>query len=58
MDNKRIEELEELRRLLLIDLRNIQIIEKKIGKTSHQEEMLNKYLDQLVEINKEIDKLM
>ena len=57
MDNKRIKELEELRRLILVDLRNIQIIENKIGKTLHQEEMLNMYLDQLNEINREIEKL-
>ena len=57
MNTKRIEELEEFRRLLLIDLRNIQLIEKKIGKTPHQEEMLNKFLDQLSEINKELKKL-
>ena len=58
MDKKRIEELEELRRLLLIDLRNIQIMEKKIGKTPHQEEMLNKFLDELSEINKELKMLI
>ena len=57
MDKKRIEELEELHRLLLFDLRNIQIMEKKIGKTQHQEAMLNKFLDQLSEINKELEKL-
>ena len=55
--NNKIKELEELRRLLLIDLRNIQIMETKIGKTPHQEEMLNKFLDQLNEINKELKKL-
>jgi len=55
--NNKIKELEELRRLLLIDLRNIQIMEKKIGKTPHQEEMLNKFLDQLNEINEELKKL-
>ena len=57
MNKEKIEELEELRRLLLIDLRNIQIIERKIGKTPHQEEMLNKFLDQLNEINKELEEL-
>ena len=53
---KTIEELEEERRLLLIDLRNLQIIERKIGKTAHLEEMLNLYLDQLNDVNKEIEK--
>ena len=55
--NNKIKELEELRRLLLIDLRNIQIMEKKIGKTPHQEEILNKFLDQLNEINEELKKI-
>ena len=57
MNQERIEELEELRRLIIFDIRNIQIMEKKIGKTPHQEEMLNKFLDQLNEVNKELEKL-
>ena len=53
---KTIEELEEERRLLLIDLRNLQIIERKTGKTAHLEEMLDLYLGQLNDVNKEIEK--
>ncbi len=54
---KRIEELEEHRRLLLIDLKNLQIIERKIGKTPHQAEMLDKFLEQLSDVLKELKRL-
>ena len=51
---KRIEELEERHRLIIMDLKNLKIMEKKIGKTPHQEEMLNKFLEQLHEVMKEL----
>jgi len=54
---QRIEELNELRRLLINDLKNIQIMKKKIGDTPHQEDMLNKFLDQLNEIDRELKEL-
>jgi hypothetical protein len=54
---KKIEELKELRRLLLIDLKGTLIIEQKIGNTPHLEEMRNLYLDQLNEIDKELTEL-
>ena len=56
MKEKTVEELKEEYRLLLMDLKNLQIIERKIGKTAHLEEMLNLYLDQLNEVKKEIEK--
>jgi len=46
---ERIEELEEHRRLLIMDLKGLEIMEKKIGKTPHQQEMINKFLEQLYE---------
>ena len=54
---QRIEELNELRRLVISDLKNIQIMKKKIGDTPHQEDMLNKFLDQLNEIDRELKAL-
>jgi CTP-dependent riboflavin kinase len=54
---KRIEELEEHHRLIIMDLRNLEILERKIGKTSHQEEITNKFLDQLHEVMKELKEL-
>ena len=56
-DKNRIEELEELIRLLKMDLRNLEIITKKIGWNKHLEEQQNFYLDQLSEFLKERDKL-
>ena len=56
MKEKTIEELKEEYQLLLMDLKSLQIIERKIGKTDHLEEMLNLYLDQLSEVKKEIEK--
>jgi len=38
-------------------LKNIQIIKKKIGDTPHQNGMLNKFLDQLNEIDRELKEL-
>ena len=56
-DKNRIDELEELIRLLKMDLRNLEIITKKIGWNKHLEEQQNFYLDQLSEFLKERDKL-
>ena len=54
---ERMNELKELRRLLLNDLKMTNRIEEKIGNTPHLEEMRNLYLDQLNEIEREIKKL-
>jgi hypothetical protein len=51
---QKIQELKELRRLLLHDLKMTNRIEEKIGSTPHLEEMRNLYLDQLNEIDKEL----
>jgi len=51
---EKIVELLELRRLLLLDLKNTNKIEEKIGNNPHLEEMRNLYLDQLNEIDKEL----
>jgi hypothetical protein len=56
-NEKRIEELKELRQLLLLDLKNTNRIEAKIGNTKHLEEMRNLYLDQLNEIERELKEL-
>ena len=58
MNNKsRIEELKELRRLLIYDLKNTNRIEEKIGSNPHLEAMRNLYLDQLNEIDRELKNL-
>ena len=54
---KRIEELEELIRLIKLDLKNQEIIKKKIGWNNHLQEAQNFYLDQLSDFLKERDKL-
>ena len=54
---EKIEELEEHRRLLIMDLKGLEIMEKKIGKTPHQQEMINKFLEQLYEVMQELKEL-
>ncbi|MDR2691736.1 MAG: hypothetical protein LBB73_05485 [Dysgonamonadaceae bacterium] len=56
-NEKKIEELKELRQLLLQDLRNTNRIAEKIGETPHLMEMRNLYLDQLNEINRELERI-
>jgi len=56
-EENRIEELKELRRLLLYDLKNTNKIEDRIGNNPHLEAMRNLYLDQLSEIDKELKNL-
>ena len=53
----RINELKELRRLLVYDLKNTNKIEMRIGNNPHLEAMRNLYLDQLNEIDKELKSL-
>jgi hypothetical protein len=57
MNKEKIDELKELRRLLVLDLKNTNRIEQQIGATPHLEEMRNLYLDQLNEIDKELKRL-
>ncbi|MCL1933118.1 MAG: hypothetical protein FWF53_04810 [Candidatus Azobacteroides sp.] len=56
-NEERIKELQELRQLLLHDLRMTNRIEQKIGNTTHLEEMRNLYLDQLNDIDRELKKI-
>jgi len=53
----RIEELKELHRLFIYDLKNTNRIEDKIGNNPHLEAMKNLYVDHLFEINREIESL-
>jgi|GEM_PF-3220976 len=56
-EQKRIEELDELIRLIKLDLKNLETIKKKIGWNSHLQEVQNLYLDQLSDFLKERDEL-
>jgi hypothetical protein len=57
VEKNKIEELEELIRLIKLDLKNQEIIKKKIGWNKHLEDAQNLYLDQLLEFMKERDEL-
>ena len=54
---QRIEELEELIRLIKLDLKNQEKIKEKIGWNEHLQEAQNMYLDQLFSFIKERDEL-
>jgi hypothetical protein len=55
MDKReRIEELMELRKFLLFDLRNTNRIEAMVGPNEHLDKMRDLYLDQLNDIDKEL----
>ncbi len=61
MENEQMKELQELRRLTLRNLKNIEIFTQKLGTTieanKHLEDMLNKYLEELKQIDDKIKKL-
>jgi len=52
---ERINELLELRRLLLLDLKSTNRIEAKIGSNEHLDKMRDLYLDQLSDIDRELN---
>jgi len=59
MDKKeRIKELMEHRELTLYDLRNANLIRKRIGENAHIDKMVDLYLDLLNSIDKELKKLL
>jgi hypothetical protein len=56
-NEQQIEELDELIRLLKLDLKNQERVKDKIGWNSHLQEAQNLYLDQLFNFIEERDKL-
>jgi hypothetical protein len=54
---ERINELLELRGLLLLDLKSTNRIEAKIGPNEHLDKMRDLYLDQLSDIDRELNVL-
>jgi len=49
------QELLELRKLILYDLRNVGIIREKTGDNEYLDDMVNLFLDQLSAINKRLE---
>ena len=54
----RIKELMELRRFLIFDLENINLLEDKAGPCEHIDQMADKFLDQLNDIDNELKSLI
>ena len=51
-------DLTALRKLIVIDLKNAELMQKKIGDNRHLDDMVDLLFDQLSVINKKIDSIL